>query len=240
VAPGSADAAKINNILHRVADKTGLKDMTASSLVPRTLVFYAEPDVQNFRTDLGARFYEGDLLVDVNAGIGPPNPEKYVQVRDSVAPALSAAYGPRFSTPPMSAFVPIFTPPEEMKEAVVFGVKLRYPDGGKIRTEQPSEDFFLFEFTYGGHVVLNGYIGDFPSPSKTLDRNEVIGGVAVKMTRSTANGTLSKVVLFDRGEGSKSGLPRYIHFWYDNLSPADAGIANKIIVETLAVNKQGG
>ena len=59
------------------------------------------------------------------------------------------------------------------------------------------------------------------------------------MTSSVTNGNASKEVLFDSG-GEESGpwsAPRFIHFWYDNLAPADALIADRIIGETLSVNK---
>jgi hypothetical protein len=127
-------------------------------------------------------------------------------------------------------------PPGEMKETVVCGVRLRYPAGGKIKMERPQADFFLFEFTYSGRVVLNGYIGTAPTPFRKLGKSRREGNALVSMTSSAANGSVSKEVLCDWGKG-KPDLPKYIHFWYNHLTVSDALIADRIIAETLSVNQ---
>ena len=108
VSVASPDALKVKSILQSVADKTGLKDQTATSLVTNTLVFYTQPNVEHFRVDLGARFYRDDVLVDLAGGIGPTRTE-FKQAKRLLVPALSAEFGSRFSIP--QPFVPIPSPP---------------------------------------------------------------------------------------------------------------------------------
>ncbi|MBI3852607.1 MAG: hypothetical protein HY298_20310 [Verrucomicrobia bacterium] len=98
VAAGSPDAAKLRSALQTVADKAGLKDRTAESRVPETLFFYTQPEVRNFRVDLGARFYRDDVLIDLVGGFGP-TPPAYKQAKRLLMPTLSAEFGSRLSNP---------------------------------------------------------------------------------------------------------------------------------------------
>lgn len=103
VSPGSADAARLKSLLQTVAGQTGLDDRTPASRVPNTLVFYSQPP-QAFRVDLGARFYQTNVLVDLVGGFGPI-PEAYKQAKHLLMPALSTEFGSRLSIP--QPFVPI-------------------------------------------------------------------------------------------------------------------------------------
>ena len=94
----SSDARKVKTSLKEVAQETGLEDRLSTSRLPGTLAYYCEPNVQNFRTDLGARFYGDDILVDVVAGFGPMT-AKYIQVRNLTGRVLAKEFGTRVSIP---------------------------------------------------------------------------------------------------------------------------------------------
>jgi hypothetical protein len=104
VAAGSPDATKLRATLQTVADQAGLKDRTQDSREPATLVFYTQPEVRNFRVDIGARFTNDDVLIDLVGGFGP-TPPAYKQAKRLLMPALSAEFGSRVSVP--QPFVPI-------------------------------------------------------------------------------------------------------------------------------------
>src|ERR1035437_6593226 len=104
VAVGSPDATKLRTTLQTVADQTGLKDKAQDSREPATLAFYTQPEVRNFRVDLGARFTNDVVLIDLVGGFGPP-PTAYKQAKRLLMPALSAEFGSRVSIP--QPFVPI-------------------------------------------------------------------------------------------------------------------------------------
>ena len=96
---GNADITeRVKSILQEVADKTALKDSTSTSKAPDTIVFYMEPDVKNFRVDLGARVYGEDILVDLVGGFGPKLPT-FEQAKQLLLPALSAEFGSKVSVP---------------------------------------------------------------------------------------------------------------------------------------------
>ena len=97
VSAGSPDAARLKSVLQAVASQTGLDDRTAVSRVPDTLVFYSQPP-QAFRVDLGARFYQTNVLVDLVGGIGP-TPDAYKQAKRLLTPALTNEFGSRLSIP---------------------------------------------------------------------------------------------------------------------------------------------
>jgi hypothetical protein len=97
VPPGSPDAAELAAVVKRVAGETGLEDRTATSIVAGTLVFYREP-AKHFPIDLGARHYEGDVLVDVMGRIGPVTPT-FKRLKRRLGPALRAEFGNRVSMP---------------------------------------------------------------------------------------------------------------------------------------------
>ena len=98
VAAGSPDATMLRATLLAVADQTGLKNRTQDSREPTTLVFYAQPEVRNFRVDIGARFTNDDVLIDLVGGFGP-TPPAYKQAKRLLMPALSAGFGSRVSIP---------------------------------------------------------------------------------------------------------------------------------------------
>lgn len=95
-----ADATSIKRVLWSVATQTALEDRTASSKVPHTIVFYTQPEVQNFRVDLGARNIGDDIIVDLNAGFGPM-PVEFKKARALLTPALSNEFGPRLIIAPL-------------------------------------------------------------------------------------------------------------------------------------------
>jgi hypothetical protein len=103
VAAGSPDAARIKSVLQTVASQTGLDDRISASRVTNTLAFYSQPP-QAFRVDLGARFYQTNVLVDLVGGFGP-TPPAYKLVKRLLTPALTNEFGSRLSIP--QPFVPI-------------------------------------------------------------------------------------------------------------------------------------
>jgi|SRR5581483_10542397 hypothetical protein len=104
VAASSPGATKLRATLQTIADQTGLRDTTQDSHEPLTLVFYTQPEVRNFRVDIGARFTNDDVLVDLVGGFGP-TPPAYKQAKGLLMPALSTEFGSRVSIP--QPFVPI-------------------------------------------------------------------------------------------------------------------------------------
>jgi len=103
IAAGSSDAGKLEAVLQTVAGKVRLDNRTSSTRLPGTLVFYAQPP-QAFRVDLGARFYQTNVLVDLVGGFGP-TPPAYKRAKKLLLPALSAEFGSRVSIP--QPFIPI-------------------------------------------------------------------------------------------------------------------------------------
>jgi hypothetical protein len=102
------DAANVKRILHSVAGQTGLVDSTSTSRAPRTIVFYTQANVQNFRVDLGARIVAQDILIDLNAGFGPTPPE-FRKAEELLTPALSSEFGSRLTIAKGAQAVPIKT-----------------------------------------------------------------------------------------------------------------------------------
>jgi hypothetical protein len=101
------DTANVKNVLHSVANQTGLVDRTSVSRAPHTLVFYTQPAVQHFRVDLGARTLGDDIIVDLNGGFGPARPE-FKQALHFLTPALSSEFGSRLTVmPPGTQSIPV-------------------------------------------------------------------------------------------------------------------------------------
>lgn len=100
----SQDTIKLKSALKNVSDQVGLQDKIDNSKIPGTLAFYSEPDVEHFRVDLGARLYEGDVIVDLMAGFGP-TPQKYNQAKSLLESILSKEFDSRLSSP--KPFVPV-------------------------------------------------------------------------------------------------------------------------------------
>jgi hypothetical protein len=92
VTEGSPEAERLKVLVTSVATKHGLKNATAMPVVPNALLFYTEPDVKNFHTDVGARFDGSDVLVDLNAGVGPRVP-KFIELRKALESALAGEFG---------------------------------------------------------------------------------------------------------------------------------------------------
>jgi len=94
VQAGSDDAKRIERVVTAVAAQYGLKDITQTSPVPRVLVVVDETDITSFHTEIGARLYDDDALVDVLGGFGPRT-RKFQQVRDKIGASLAAEFGAR-------------------------------------------------------------------------------------------------------------------------------------------------
>jgi hypothetical protein len=95
VTVNSPDEVRISALLKKVADQCELVDITSKSRVPNTLVLYSQQNVTSFRTELGARYYQGDVLVDVYAGWGPPRNAKFKQTKGLVTSALTNEFASR-------------------------------------------------------------------------------------------------------------------------------------------------
>jgi hypothetical protein len=104
VTAGSEDAVKLKSALLAIAEKTGLKDCSPDSRMPNTLFFYSQPEVRNFRVDLGARSYGDDVLIDLVGGFGPP-PPAYKEAKSLLTPVLTAEFGSHLSV--SQPFIPI-------------------------------------------------------------------------------------------------------------------------------------
>lgn len=103
-AANTNDIARVESVLHKVADEVGLHDETQDSKAVGTLKFYIEPGIEHFRLDIGARIYEKDILVDVMAGFGPVPPQ-YTKSKKLLISNLSYEFGPRLII--LSSPVPI-------------------------------------------------------------------------------------------------------------------------------------
>ena len=71
VATDRGEKQELLEALARVAVRVGLEDRTQTSSVKETLVYYAEPNVEHFRVDLGARVVGDSIVVDLLGGFGP-------------------------------------------------------------------------------------------------------------------------------------------------------------------------
>jgi hypothetical protein len=116
------------------------------------------------------------------------------------------------------------------------GFTLQLPRGVRADKATPVQDFDLYKFTYKGEVILQMYVGNAPYvKSKHLREQDGAGekrSYSIRsVTRKTVGGLASREVLFNLSFRSK-GWPRYFHFWYSNMSPNPARIADGIIAST--------
>ena len=95
VAENSPDATRISALLSGVAGQCDLVESTRLSKVPNTLAFFSQPQVPHFATALGARFYQGDVIIDVYAGWGPPGNPTFKKAKQMVTSACSQEFASR-------------------------------------------------------------------------------------------------------------------------------------------------
>lgn len=106
IAAGSPDAETLRSTLAEVALEVGLEDRTSESAVPATLAWFVEPIDSGFRVELGARFHQRDVLVDLLGGYGGTRgSEKYERAARMLDDVLRREYGSRLSVP--EAWVPV-------------------------------------------------------------------------------------------------------------------------------------
>jgi hypothetical protein len=120
------------------------------------------------------------------------------------------------------------------QEIVIFATKLGLPADVGVKEERPQADFAVLEFKHNKQTILHAYLGNAANPFQKLSTRQKIAGELLKVRASITNGSATKEALWDRGEAA---FPRYIHFWYDNLSSSEASIAEKIIMDTIRLNK---
>ncbi len=98
VSVGSQYADQLQTVLQTVADQSGLTNRTAESKVPGILVLYSQPSDKKSRVELGARFENDEVFVDLYGGVGP-EPMAYTQAKGLLFPMLKSEFHSRVSIP---------------------------------------------------------------------------------------------------------------------------------------------
>ena len=105
-----------------------------------------------------------------------------------------------------------------------------YPSAVRVRSRSTGLDFRLYEFRLGRKLILTAYLGDRPdiehlrrrrAKKVGLDRNVFMASY-VRAER----GLVERESVVDVGERAET---RFLHLWYSDLEPKDAGVADQII-----------
>lgn len=145
-----------------------------------------------------------------------------------VAALITAIYA-------MAPLLPGCTQPKgELKAQVGEGFSYSYPRDLSVSTKSPVEDFEIHTLTQGdGNVVLQMYVGnspDFPTEEagESVGESTTPSGLAARsVARARNDGLREREVLVDLSSGND--WPKYVHCWYDSLSPELAAAADAVI-----------
>jgi hypothetical protein len=126
---------------------------------------------------------------------------------------------------------------ENMEKATLYsgwGFTVEIPQQIQVSKENPVEDFDLYTFSgEHGKNILQAYAGNHPKFPKNHPANvqlEItrIGELMARtMAWSNAEGRRYRETLVELPQ--KMDVPGAIHFWYEDLSPSDSVLADKII-----------
>jgi hypothetical protein len=111
IATAKEERARLLESLARVASNLGLTDVTSTSTVKNTLVFYSQPDVKNFAVQLGARIVGDSIVVDLTGGFGPRTPA-FKKAEKELLEEMERSFPGKYDVP--SPYVPF----RESKETV--------------------------------------------------------------------------------------------------------------------------
>ncbi len=90
----AVDRARLGGILRSVAWQTKLVEQTTPSRVKDAVVVYLQPNIRDFRVEIGERTAGNDMIVDLLGGFGPTPPEFRI-VHTLLTPALIQGFGSR-------------------------------------------------------------------------------------------------------------------------------------------------
>ena len=110
-------------------------------------------------------------------------------------------------------------------------ITLAVPENVHVFRRSSMEDFDLYECSLDGVRILSFYLGNAPSFPHHQDLVGTIAeittnGMKSKDLRSAAGQVVLRETLV---EVSGSTWPRFVHFWYDDLSRATCETADGII-----------
>jgi len=118
------------------------------------------------------------------------------------------------------------------------GFLMSVPDSLSLHETQ-AVDFRLYSLEgRASMVVLSMYVGDFPSPEKlnqsvidALNEKPSLADSTIRWQSGAA--LLGRETLIRLGSGTHH--PRFLHVWYDSLSPRAAALDDSII-KTIVAN----
>jgi hypothetical protein len=95
------------------------------------------------------------------------------------------------------------------------------------RNVKTAERYSVEDFSLGRASFLSLYVGNFPTYPRQKD---------LQVSETTLKGLKAKDVRFDNGTSRETlvelparGWPKFVHFWYSNLSNQESEIADEII-----------
>jgi hypothetical protein len=112
------------------------------------------------------------------------------------------------------------------------GFAVKYPGDVTINKSTPVEDFNVYKFICNGREILGAYVGNQPSfhqdvkSGRKLQRGH-INKLSFEAVQDVNDKMTSRQVLISLN--IDSGWPKYVHFWYSNLSQKEVEIAEGII-----------
>ena len=117
------------------------------------------------------------------------------------------------------------------------GFSLDVPAGAEVQVRHPAEDFLIYRVPRAddpARTLLQVYSGNhprFPNEETAVAPETVRVGErdarSIRKPGSTGGLTVSREVLVPTGQ-EQLGLG-FLHFWYENLEPADAAAADAVI-----------
>jgi hypothetical protein len=118
VATDKGEKQKLLETLARVAVRVGLENRTQASRVRETLVYYAEPNVEHFRVDLGARVVGDSIIVDLTGGFGPKT-RTFEKAQQVLREEMDRSFPGRYDVPvPSIPISSIKSLPNQAREAM--------------------------------------------------------------------------------------------------------------------------
>ena len=127
---------------------------------------------------------------------------------------------------------PEYVGPRTSKDCGCISFTIRVPDAKAVQRRE-QVDFDLYYVHRDESLLLGIYAGNHPSFGRSMPRGARrsqarLNGMRTQEIRwRTSAESLSRHVLVRLTEGPL--FPQYVHFWYVDLSPESAGIADAII-----------
>jgi len=116
------------------------------------------------------------------------------------------------------------------------GFFVKYPNNLTVEKRTPVQDFNIYTFRTKNKVVVSMYLGNAPSfddkvkKGSNYEKGNINGMPFEAYTLKNDNGSKRKDVLLTLS--GKQDWPKFIHFWYSDLSVDLRKTAEEIIAST--------